>query len=70
METKLLLLKAISLVYYRSHTNKGFSTSTDLLLEKVLDHISLPEEADGFSKRTRSPDEITRVVDVDDSKSS
>lgn len=50
METKLLLLKAISLVYYRSHTNKGFSTSTDLLLEKVLDHISLPEEADGFSK--------------------
>lgn len=50
METKLLLLKAISLAYYRSHTNREHTTSTDLLLQQVMDHISLPEDSDGFSK--------------------
>lgn len=50
MEVKLLLLKAISLVYYRSHSNNGYNANTDLLLTQVLSHISLPDDVDNVSK--------------------
>lgn len=50
MEVKLLLLKAISLVYYRSHSNNGYNASTDLLLQQVLDHISLPDDVENVSR--------------------
>lgn len=49
METKLLLLKAISLAYYKSHLDKDHTTSTDLLLEQIIDHIEFPDDNSGFS---------------------
>lgn len=51
MEVKLLLLKTISLMYYRSHSGVGLNTSTDLLVDKVLGQINLTEQQeDGLSR--------------------
>lgn len=44
METKLLLLRAITLLYYRSHTNTGKNDSTDLLVRDVIEHIKFPDD--------------------------
>ena len=44
MDIKLLLLKTITLLYYRSHTSTGKNTSTDLLVSDIIERIELPDD--------------------------
>jgi hypothetical protein len=52
MEVKLRLAKAIGLAYYASHSQNGPHDSTANLIEKILNHLKLPE--DKGTERERS----------------
>lgn len=54
MEIKLILLKSISLEYYRSHTNSGKTNSVELLMTQLLEMIKFPEEQDDGMARERN----------------
>lgn len=52
MEVKLRLAKAIGVAYYASHSGQGSQDSVITLLDKILNHLKLPE--DKGSERERS----------------
>lgn len=50
MEIKLLLLKAISYCYYRSHSTAGVTPSSKVLVENIIKYSNVPIDEDSLSR--------------------